>query len=420
MKIRNGRFTGLSILLICVLALGFTGCTPKVRAADLMENVTAQRVDGRETDEAFAASYADFACKLFKASQKETQNTLLSPLSVMLALAMTANGADAQTKTEMEAVLGGGLPLDALNEYLYTYVKNLPLNAGCKLQIANSIWFREDQKRLTVERDFLQKNADYYNAAAYLAPFDSQTVEDINNWVKTNTNGMIDEIIDGINDNTVLYLINALAFDARWQNVYTKNSVHEGTFTAADGSKRTVDMMASDECRYINDGRATGFIKDYQDAKYSFVALLPNEDVPLDDYIVSLTGESLLSAVRHAQNTAVSAQLPKFSYDDKTTMNDALSSLGMPTAFDGDAADFSRLGRSAAGNLYIGEVLHKTFISVDELGTKAGAVTKVEMNDTGALMDVRAVTLDRPFVYAVLDNALGLPVFIGAVRDIQK
>lgn len=411
---------GLSVLLICALALHFTGCTMQVQAADLMENVTARTVSGKEADEAFTASSANFAFKLFGTTQKENQNTLVSPLSVMLALAMTANGADTQTKTEMEAVLGGGMPLESLNEYLYTYVRNLPSDDDCKLRIANSIWFRDEQERLTVERDFLQKNADYYNAAAYKSPFDSETVDDINNWVETNTDGMIDEIIGKIDERAVLYLINALAFDARWQTAYTKASVRDGTFTAADGSKQAVKMMASNESRYIDDGKATGFIKDYKDAKYSFVALLPNEGVPVDDYIASLTGEGFLSAVKNAQSASVSAQLPKFSYEDETTMNDALASLGMPAAFDSGAADFSRLGKSAAGNIFIGEVLHKTYISVDELGTKAGAVTKVAMNDMGALMDVRTVKLDRPFVYAIIDNAANLPVFIGAVRNMEK
>ncbi|MDD4658322.1 MAG: serpin family protein, partial [Eubacteriales bacterium] len=134
-------------------------------------------------------------------------------------------------------------------------------------------------------------------------------------------------------------------------------------------------------------------------------------------YIQGLTGEGFLQTIDGAVNTAVSAALPKFSYDYTIQMNAALLNLGMPTAFSPEAADFSKLGKSAGGNIYIGEVLHKTFIQVDELGTKAGAVTKVEMK-CGSVMETKVVRLERPFVYAIIDNASKLPVFIGAVMEI--
>ena len=411
----------LSLILICSMAVNLTGCATKVQAADLMEGVQANTVTGKAADDAFAQSQMRLAVELFQSSVLESkdENAMISPLSIQLALAMTANGADGNTKAEMEALLGGEISLEDLNEYLYSYVNNLPSAEKYKLQIANSIWFRDDEGRLQVEKDFLQKNADYYGAQAYKAAFDDQTLKDINNWVKDHTDGMIDSILDQIDEDAVMYLINALVFDAEWQHVYDKSDVYKGKFTNIGGTEKQVDMMHSEETVYLQDENAIGFMKPYSGSKYNFAVLLPNEGVDIYEYIAGLTGESLMETLSTPQLGMVMATLPKFSYEYELTMNDVLKELGMPSAFSGDTADFSKMAHSSRGNIYIGDVLHKTFISVDELGTKAGAVTKVQMNDESAPMSEWVVTLNRPFVYMIIDNETNLPVFIGTVMDVQ-
>lgn len=411
----------LSLILICSMAVNLTGCATKVQAADLMEGVQANTVTGKAADDAFAQSQMRLAVELFQSSVLESkdENVLISPLSIQLALAMTANGADGNTKAEMEALLGGEISLEDLNEYLYSYVNNLPSAEKYKLQIANSIWFRDDEGRLQVEKGFLQKNADYYGAQAYKAAFDDQTLKDINNWVKDHTDGMIDSILDQIDEDAVMYLINALVFDAEWQHVYDKSDVYKGKFTNIGGTEKQVDMMHSEETVYLQDENAIGFMKPYSGSKYNFAVLLPNEGVDIYEYIAGLTGESLMETLRTPQLGMVMATLPKFSYEYELTMNDVLKKLGMPSAFSGDTADFSKMAHSSRGNIYIGDVLHKTFISVDELGTKAGAVTKVQMNDECAVISEWVVTLNRPFVYMIIDNETNLPVFIGTVMDAE-
>ena len=411
----------LSLILICSMAVNLTGCATKVQAADLMEGVQANTVTGKAADDAFAQSQMLLAVELFQSSVLESkdENVLISPLSIQLALAMTANGADGNTKAEMEALLGGEISLEDLNEYLYSYVNNLPSAEKYKLQIANSIWFRDDEGRLQVEKGFLQKNADYYGAQAYKAAFDDQTLKDINNWVMDHTDGMIDSILDQIDEYAVMYLINALVFDAEWQHVYDKSDVYKGKFTNIGGTEKQVDMMHSEETVYLQDENAIGFMKPYSGSKYNFAVLLPNEGVDIYEYIAGLTGESLMETLSTPQLGMVMATLPKFSYEYELTMNDVLKELGMPSAFSGDTADFSKMAHSSRGNIYIGDVLHKTFISVDELGTKAGAVTKVQMNDESAPMSEWVVTLNRPFVYMIIDNETNLPVFIGTVMDVQ-
>ncbi|MGI6167180.1 MAG: serpin family protein [Eubacteriales bacterium] len=418
MKLTKILMRFLSCLLVfSALAASLASCALKISAQDLMEGITPRVVEGRAPGEEFYQHSADLAINLFKKTVDENKNSLISPLSVILALAMTANGADTGTLEQMQAYLAGDISLSEFNEYLYYYYTNLPSTEKSRLGIANSIWFRDDENRLTVNKEFLQTNADYYKASIYKSDFGAKTLEDINKWVSDKTDGMIDKILDKIDEDTVMYLINAIVFDARWQKVYNKNDISSGQFTDISGQVQTVDFMYSEETLYLDDGKATGFIKPYENG-YSFAALLPNEGIAIADYINSLTGEGFLNIVNNAENTLVSAGLPKFSYDYTVQMNDALKELGIPKAFSAEQADFSRLGRSTRGNIYIGEVLHKTFISVDELGTKAGAVTKVEMKDE-AYIETKIVKLDRPFVYAIIDNSTGLPVFIGAVMSIE-
>lgn len=415
------RFITAATAVSALLAsLTISGCqsAPSQQSANLMENVKAAKHETISTDDKFANAYADFSIGLFQKSFTDNQNTLVSPLSVTLALAMTANGANGQTKTEMETLLGGEIPLEELNKYLYSFTENLTSDEGFKLNTANSIWFRDDENRLTVEKDFLQTNADYYGAAAYKRPFDSQTCDEINKWVSDNTDGMIKEILDDIPTEAVMYLINAVVFDAEWESEYYEHEVHDGIFTNAEGKQTTVRMMSSNEGVYLDGNNCTGFMKNYKGGKYSFAALLPSENTDIHDFVNTLTGAELNKILSNKETCSVEVKLPKFSYEYSILLNDALSALGMPTAFDENNADFSGIGKSTAGNIFIGRVIHKTNITVNEKGTKAGAATVVETLDSCAPLEDKSVILNRPFVYMIIDNSTNLPIFIGAYTGV--
>lgn len=420
MKIK-AVIVSICLALTCAMCINLAGCTV-VHAEDLMEDVIPSAVTGKEDDNDFRESQMELSIKLFRAMSEASgeKNVLISPLSIELALAMTANGAKGKTLDEMQELLGGDITIDELNEYLYSYVNSLPSGEKYKVDIANSIWIRDEEGRLTIEDNFLKKNADYYGAAAYKAPFDSSTVRDINNWVNDNTDGMIDKVIEEIPYDAIMYLINALVFDAEWQKIYERNEIYDGVFTTEAGEERDVQMMFSSESKYFKTDSAKGFFKNYKDAKYSFVGILPDEDMTLDEYIASLDGEELLAVLDGAENGMVNVDLPKFEYEYELEMNNVLKSLGMPTAFDSQNADFTGIGRSIYDNIFICRVLHKTHIKVDERGTKAGAVTVIEMFDCGAAMPPLTITLDRPFVYMIIDNETNLPIFMGCVRDIGK
>lgn len=408
----------ISLLLVCAMAVNLTGCTMKVQAKDLMEDITPNNVDALDDLSSQNADVTDFAIRLFKASNENGKNTLISPLSVLCALAMTANGAEEETLAQMEEVLG--MTTDELNLYLYSYMKNLPQGDKYKLSLANSIWFTEDE-RFTVNQDFLQTNADYYGADIYKAPFDKQTLKDINNWVKQNTDGMIPEILDQIPPEAIMYLVNALAFEAEWSEIYEKHQIKDGEFTKEDGTKQDVKFMYGSEGTYFEDEKATGFMKRYKGGKYAFVAMLPNEGVSVSEYIASLDGESLNALLANPQYATVRTSIPKFETEYKVDMSDILQSMGMTEAFDMYNADFEGLGTSTDGNIYISRVLHKTFISVGEKGTKAGAATIVEMNDGAAAepTEPKEVYLDRPFVYMLVDCENNIPFFIGTMMDVN-
>ena len=380
--------------------------TPAIQAEPLPADATAD----------FIPLVATFTTDVFSRDflENSQKNSLVSPLSVHLALSMTANGADNETLSQMEAVLGQGLTIDQLNEYMSAFIHNLPSHEGSTLNIANSIWYRDG---FAVYDEFLQTNRTYYGADIRSSAFDARGADEINAWVEEKTEGMIDKIIEEIPGLAIMYLINAIAFDAEWDTPYEENKLSERPFHAASGKEQDAWFMNSEEDNFLDDGRATGFIKPYKDGAYSFVALLPNEGVDIGDYIAGLDGEGLINTLNNSRQTPVMASLPKFSFTFDMTMNDMLTAMGMPDAFSPNSADFSRLGSVADGdNIYINRVLHKTFVDVDEKGTRAAAVTGVEMQVTSVrLMDY--VILDRPFVFCIIESDSKLPIFIGALLE---
>lgn len=411
------RMTAALLSLALALSPLLSGCggPPRLQARDLMAEVPAPKVpvDTQMTEDS-AAAVMDFCVRLFQEGGVEGENVLISPVSVLYALAMAANGAQGDTLEQMEAVLG--LPLLELNEFCRAWLAALPEEDGA-LSIANSLWFR-DSEMLTVEESFLEANALWYGADVYEAPFDDATVSDVNAWVDYHTGGMIPAILEEIPENAMVYLVNALAFDGRWETPYREDQVRAGTFTREDGTVREAELMYSTEDWYLSDGKAQGFLKYYEGCDYAFAALLPPEGVPLADYIASLDGQKLARVLDGAGREEVQAAIPKFEMAYSAELSRALQDMSMTDAFAPSAADFSAMGRSERGPLFITQVLHRTFLSVDEEGTRAAAATAVVTGDSGEPVEPKKVYLDRPFLCLLLDCGTGLPLFLGAVTDV--
>ncbi|MCR5728191.1 MAG: serpin family protein [Lachnospiraceae bacterium] len=408
---------GLVVVVIIGIVMLIQGSN-RISASNLMKGISPNEDIETVSSNEYAPVITDFAVRLLKESFTEEENQLLSPASVILALGMTANGANGETLRQMETVLGA--PVDTLNRYLYSYADNLGEDSvNYKVSIANSIWYNENLKN--VAKDFLQKNADYYNADLYQRKFDNGAIEEINKWAKNKTEGMIPEILDDISQDNMMYLINALCFDAEWVNMYHDIDVREGDFTKEDGKKQKTKFMCSIEYQFIEDDYATGFIKPYKWGKYAFVALLPNQGVSIADYIKSLDAGRLTEMITNASHEyEVSAKLPKFSLDYSISLEDVLKKMGIRDAFEPNYADFSNMAAPLDEPLYISDVLQKTFIQVDEKGTKAGAVTKVEVTAGRFFRDVKDVFLDRPFIYMIIDTDSNVPFFIGTMMEIPQ
>lgn len=407
---RMKRVCALALALLCLAGCGGGG------AKRLTETVKAP--EAAPMTEEDAAALAGFSLALLQENW-EGENLLVSPLSALCALGMTANGAKGETLAQMEAVLG--LPVEELNRALAAWAANLPREKDCRVDLANSLWVRDGG--FEANQDFLDTAAGPYRAEVFASPFDSAAVGDINGWVDQHTHGMIPRILEKIPEEAVLYLINALALEAEWAKIYEDFQVRENRiFTTEDGAEQSATLMYSSEWSYLRSENAQGFLKPYKGGRWAFAALLPDEGVALGDYLDSLTGERLHALLSEAEERMVQAAIPKFTGDYGMELNESLKAMGMTDAFDVSRADLSGLGSSPLGPLFISQVLHKTHIEVDERGTKAGAVTAVAVSGStgpGEEEPVPQVYLDRPFLYMLVDTETNLPAFIGAVTSME-
>ncbi|MBQ7902578.1 MAG: serpin family protein [Oscillospiraceae bacterium] len=403
----------IALVLAAVIMLSLVGCTQTGPQGDLMQGIKAYRAQPPQDKQSTANALTDFSAQLF-ANCAGQENIMVSPVSVLYALGMTANGADSHTLAEFESLFGADI--NEVNCWLKMYKDSLKNG----LHMANAIWFRENG--FTAREEFLQTNATYYNAGAYSAPFDDSTVKDINSFVKENTGGQIDKIIDRIEPSTVMFLLNAISFDSQWAVKYRETQINEDRFAKYDGTQQIVSMMFSEEDIHLQDENTNGFMKDYKGGNYRFVALLPDEDVDIIEYARSLTGEKLTNLLNNPTGRKASVMMPEFKTEYFVQLADILPAMGLETAFDPYAADFTNLG-TADENLYISSVLHKTTITVDRAGTKAAAVTMVSADEAAAepVEDIPArVHLDRPFIYMIVDTEHSLPLFIGMVLEVTE
>ena len=372
--------------------------------------------------ETFLNREADFALDLLRESAGEDiaagRNAMISPLSAAEVLSLCAAGAEGKTRSEMEAVIGGGYALSDFHAYVLETNQRLSGAKESKVRLANSIWMKTGLKPNKAFTDVSQK---YYQAELFTVPFDRETVAKANDWADRNTFGMIRHVVDSFPDDTVISLMNAAAFQGKWKEPYEASQIWEKqTFTNASGEKEKVTMLVSSEHFYLTLGRAKGFVKEYQDGDLCCLCLLPGKGTDLSTFLKSLSGRKLRKAFlgRHLIGGAdtLSVTMPEFSSDYWVDLTSALQKMGIRKAFT-KSADLSFFkGGQKAG---ISSVMQATQITVNRKGTKAAALTGIAC---GASLAGRShdyeVTLDRPFVYAILDQETGIPVFLGVVNTV--
>lgn len=425
----------LCMILCGCMLVGMAGCAGETAPdgdlpVETPEGMSAETVDLMDGIELMSTEWSDnfpdnpitqFGVPLLQNTIKQAkngENILISPMSAWTVLCMVEAGANGETKQQMQEVL-------AVTEGDYlTYAKKftflLPEKDDCKVHMANGIWYK-NVPSLHVDDYFLQYNKTFFDAAAYKAPFDNSTLENINSWVFDNTNGMIPGILEEIYPEDVLYLVNALSFDAKWSTIYNETQIARDIFTTENGEEKVVAVMNCKENVYLEDENTTGFMKYYGDGQYAFVALLPKEGMTMSEYVEDLTAEKVRTLFQNKLRTPVSTMLPKFSVEYGFNMNEILKQMGMTDAFSDSDADFTKMATSDAGNVYVGNVVQKCFIAVDEYGTKAGAATAVAMqNKSMTLERPKEVFLNRPFVYMIVECDNFEPLFMGTIMNVEE
>ncbi|MDE6685843.1 MAG: serpin family protein [Lachnospiraceae bacterium] len=420
-------------VMIAALMIGVAGCGENASASGNTE-VLAQEINpvaeeqlrneiGQSMEdydvELMQEGYLDYSMRLFAGSVEEESNSMISPVSVMIALDMAAAGANGETQSQITDLFCEGASQEQVEHFCRDLLDRYEESQDVELHLANSIWIRDgfgDQ----INEDYLVRMDTIFDAEAVMAPFDQTTVDAINQWCDDNTDGMIDHLLDEIEPDMELILLNATALDAPWAEPYEDHQVTEETFTNANGDTEDVEMLNGMERVYFETEDAIGFMKYYEGYEYAFLAILPEESMTVDQYVQSLTGEKYLEFWNsRTEEYEVQTKMPEFTYEYELVMNDVLNDMGMIQAFDEKNADFT--GITGEPDLYINTVLHKTFIEVGQYRTQAAAVTAVLLQGKGAEipLDRKQVYLDRPFVYAIVEVDTGMPLFIGTLKSAQ-
>lgn len=359
-----------------------------------------------------------FGFKLFReiVRQEQNKNIFVSPLSVSMALGMTYNGANGSTETAMRQTLEfGGKTLAEINASYKSLIELLTqLDPQVKFQLANSIWYRQE---CTFEPEFINLNQTYFNAAVRGLDFnDPAAAKTINGWVEQNTQGKIKEIVDDpIGRELVMFLINAIYFRGMWTYQFDPQHTRDEPFNLPDGSQKPCKMMSlKSDFKYFANAQFQAIDLPYGDAGFSMTILLPSRQTSIDSLVAVLNQENWLLWTDNFSRQTVNLFMPKFTLEYNLTLNETLEALGMGIALTGQA-DFTKMSR--AGNLFISEVKHKTFVEVNEEGAEAAAVASVGMaltrnrDDRGEIW----MRINHPFIFAIRENHSGTLLFVGKI-----
>jgi serpin B len=413
-----------NILVLCLLAIPslMFGSGYKANYSDYPTSKVQTPPDVPEYY--FQDAVNQFSDALFLASNTNTGNSMISPVSVFLALAMTANGAEGQTKEKMVEVLTGKtFSVEVLNDQSKTYLDSIEkLDDSLTMEIANSIWLN---KNLEAGKQFLQTNETYYGSSVDSLDFSKiQSLQTINSWVKTSTNGTIDSILDSLDPGMMMYLINAMYFKADWKTPFEASSTRDNTFYTTKGEVVTPFMQRTGSFLYGIVPQGQAVVLPYSKERFAFVAMIPDAEYSLSQWLDSQQDFSLSklfnSLVANSSPTRLALSIPKFESRYTDSLANELKGMGMGIAFDSQLADFSSMTEAKTQDIVLDEILHKTFIRVDEKGSEAAAVTAVMMRATSMPIASLPLKFDRPFLYAIMDLQEGIPLFIGILENPEK
>jgi serpin B len=410
-----------SILAATIAFSSREATTPGDKETDGAGETTMPDQPATNLDPRLVAANTKFGFKLYSAIVREGsgRNVFISPASVAMALAMTYNGAQADTQKAMASTLEfDSLGIDELNRGFAALRAALTSpDPKVKLELANSLW---GEQSVRFNPGFIARNKQFFGAEVTALDFkDPGAPAQINSWVKEKTNGKIDQIVDQIDPLTVLYLINAIYFKGMWTEEFKKSATTNDPFTTASGERPAVPMMhQSGTYRYLETQEFQAVSLPYGAGRVSMYIFLPAQGSDLTKFQNSLSANAWNEWMAKFAMAPGAIGVPRFRTEYEISLNDALKSLGMGIAFDPDRANFRAMADSS-NNIFISQVKHKSFCDVNEEGTEAAAATSVEMRVTSAMRPQKEfrMIVDRPFFFAIRDNQSGAVLFVGSVLD---
>lgn len=414
-------FKSLMCILLCALCLTLCCCNDKnhsltgeyTRSGSVpVYNFFAEEAQTPENYQEFTSAYMDFAANLLKNAEGD-ESLVLSPLSLYTALSITANGAGGKTLRELEKTLGQELTISEVNtfiHYLNERVKVLNSEEGF-VNSANSLWIRDNY---SVKAQFLQTVVNYFDAEVFRTDLKA---DEINGWIEDKTDGEIKDMLSDLDKDTALVLVNALLFDDQWLTEYEESDIYDAGFRGTKGEE-LVSFMSSNEM-LIEAKDAKGIVKSYKNTPCKFVAILPDENVSIDEYAATLSGAKLESLLGSANGVnRCTSHLPQFELRSKLSLNDTAKAMGIELMFT-DEANFD--GLTMSDGLKVTDILQESFVEVNSKGTKAGSSTAIAVkpgSPNATESDILSLVFDRPFVFMIVENESNLPLFIGTVKSI--
>lgn len=420
---KRGITFGVSALIALTL---FSGCEKEevkeeknIEAENLLE-----RVDTKESDKeitlptTFIEANTNFSIDLFKNLASE-ENALFSPIPIYSSLALIANGAEDKAADEiMDALNVKDLNNEEINNYYHELMKSLESEKeSVELNLSNSIWYDNDFK---ANEAYLEKNKTYYNTDSFRIDFaDKDTPDLMNDWVNNQSNEKIEEIVDEIDCEALMYLFSTIYFDAKWATPFKASDSYPGEFYLGDETVEIEKMTGRFDLERISTADEEGVILPYKGKQYSFFALMPNEETEIREYIDRLNQEKMNEMSQAIEKEEIELHLPKFEVSNEEILNDSLKEMGILKIFDSDSNPLNKMG-STEGNLFVNNIFQKSYLTVDEEGTEAGSAVASEIETTSLPMKLKAIDFNRPFLYGIIDEKNHLPVFLGIMDRPDK
>lgn len=368
-----------------------------------------------------AAINPNFVDKL-NAQMPDDKNYMFSPLSIQMAFMMAANGASGETLEEILKALEIS-DKNEYNEMTKALISEYRNSGAVELNIANAIWLNEDNADFTFNNEYTDLLSEYFEAAANTSD-SKKIVGEVNEWVNDKTKGKIPAIINDPDFTSIL--LNAIYFKGAWADEFSKHATAPDVFTDRGGKEHSIDFMnKTDTFNYFKDEFVEIVELPYRNYTYNEKCdEFKRYDTDISMYLVrnrfDYEDERLTDCIEENKltSTYIDFSMPKFRVEYSAGISDIMKNLGINVAFDKYRADFTKM--VTGGNMYIMDAIHKTYISVDEEGTEAAAVTAVMMDATSAFRDEPLrVSYDTPFTFVIRDNKNGITLFVGEFAYVE-